>query len=262
VPELPDVEYFKRYIDATSLHRRIERVEVRDRRVLEGVSPRRLDRTLRGHRFASSRRHGKHLGLRVGADGWLVLHFGMTGEPKAFEGAADEPPSTQVLVRFAGDRFLAYVSQRKLGRVRLVDDFTLFVEERRLGPDALALDLPAFRRLLAGRRGSIKSLLMNQKALAGIGNVYADEILFQARLHPKSCVGRVRGERATRLHRAMRRVLGTAAERKADPARMPRSWLLPRRDEDGSCPRCGHELATVKSGGRTSRLCPACQQQA
>src|SRR5437870_6913132 len=95
MPELPDVETFKRYLDATSLHQRITGVDVRGAYVLKGVSARELARRLKGHRFESSRRHGKHLFVRADGNLWLRLHFGMTGSLQYFERKRQAPKHTR-----------------------------------------------------------------------------------------------------------------------------------------------------------------------
>src|SRR6266436_7726598 len=101
MPELPDVETFKRYFDATSLYQRIDNVDVRDAYILKGISARELARGLKGHRFESSRRHGKHLFVRADHDLWLRLHFGMTGSLQYLKREEQAPKHTRVLFVFA-----------------------------------------------------------------------------------------------------------------------------------------------------------------
>jgi formamidopyrimidine-DNA glycosylase len=96
--------------------------------------------------------------------------------------------------------------------------------------------------------------------IAGIGNIYADEILFRARIHPATQIARLSEKDRKRLFRAMRRVLKKAIEYRADAGRMPKSWLLPHRGRAGKCPRCGRELKSAKIGGRTAWFCSHCQK--
>src|SRR5215217_2317531 len=93
MPELPDVEVFRRYVNATSLHQNIESVEVRNEKILGGVSARKLQRTLKGHTFESTRRHGKNLFVELDGGGWMLVHFGMTGSLAYFKGPDEEAPS-------------------------------------------------------------------------------------------------------------------------------------------------------------------------
>jgi len=184
MPELPEVETFKRYLDSTSLHQRITSVDVRSAYVLKGVSARELDRRLKGRRFEFSRRHGKHLFVRADHDIWLRLHFGMTGSLHYSKRADDAPRQTRVLFVFANAHYLAFDDQRKFGEIGLVADVEQYLRKRGLGPDALHISLLQFGEILRTHRGAVKSILLNQKLIAGIGNIYADEILFRSRIHP------------------------------------------------------------------------------
>src|SRR5437773_5329425 len=184
MPELPDVETFKRYFDATSLHQRIGHVDVRASYILKGISARELARGLKGRRFESSRRHGKHLFVRADGDLWLRLHFGMTGSLHYFKHEEQVPKHTRVLFVFASDRRLGFEDQRKFGEVGLLKDVDEFMKKRALGPDALDISLPQFKEIFGKHRGAVKTILLNQKLIAGIGNIYADEILFRVRVHP------------------------------------------------------------------------------
>jgi formamidopyrimidine-DNA glycosylase len=271
MPELPEVETFKRYLDATSLHQRIIGVDVRSAYVLKAVSAREFARRLKGRRFESSRRHGKHLFARADRDFWLRLHFGMTGSLRYFKHEQDAPtPASaeasagkhaRVLFIFENDYGLAFEDQRKFGEVGLVADVDEYLRKRGLGPDALEVDLAEFKRILAKHRGAMKSILLNQKLIAGIGNIYADEILFRARIHPATQTSALKEKAVAKLFRATRYILEKAIEAKADADRMPKSWLLPYRGRAGKCPRCGRELKSATIGGRTAWFCGHCQQR-
>ena len=111
------------------------------------------------------------------------------------------------------------------------------MRERELGPDPLEMDAASFRERLRGTRGGIKATLMNQKMLAGIGNLYSDEILFQARIHPRTSVAQLDDPTLENLHKETLRVLKTAIEREAYPQELPDSFLLSHRQEGARCPR-------------------------
>jgi formamidopyrimidine-DNA glycosylase len=259
MPELPDVEVFKRYLDATALHKTITAVEVKSARILRGVSIGMLQKTLRHRQFQSTHRHGKHLLVALEQGPWLTLHFGMTGYLKYFKQMDQDPEHDRLLLSFANGFHLAYVCQRKLGAVGLTDDIDSFIEEQELGPDVLSLDPESFRQALQGRRGTIKSFFLNQKYLAGLGNVYADEILFQSKLHPQSQVHNLEPETVNRLYQAVQDVLHLAIDAQADPDRFPDSFMLPHRRRDGTCPRCQGDLKKISVAGRSGYYCPACQ---
>jgi formamidopyrimidine-DNA glycosylase len=261
MPELPDVEIFKRYLDATSLHQRIDDVNVRNAYILKRTSARELAHKLKGRRFESSRRYGKHLFVRVNDHVWLRLHFGMTGSLQYLKNDEQAPRYSRVLFIFANSRRLAFDDQRQFGQVGLLKSVDEFLKERALGPDALEVDQGEFRKILEKRQGAVKSILLNQKLIAGIGNIYADEILFHVRIHPATEISHLGAKSLTKLFRGTHYILERAIKAKADVNQMPRSWLLPYRGKNGKCPRCGRKLKSSSIGGRTAWFCAHCQRR-
>lgn len=261
MPELPDVEVLKRYLDSTALHQQIERVQVNDEIVLPDTTPKKLDNALAGQAFDSTQRHGKHLFVNLDQGDWLELHFGMTGDLKYYKEEQQEPDFTQVLFQFENDYRLAFIMPRKLGEVRLIDSPERFVQEKDLGPDALDLGFEPFKALLSGRRGMVKSTLMNQEILSGIGNVYSDEILFQAGIHPRAKVNDLSQQQFEKLYAKLCAVLQTAIDHQAQPDSFPDSYLIPRRSEGEKCPGCGGEVKRIEVSGRSGYYCPNCQSK-
>jgi formamidopyrimidine-DNA glycosylase len=261
MPELPDVETFRRYVDATSLHQRIAGVDLDATRMLQGVRADEIRGALTGGRFEQTARRGKFLFVAIDDGPWLVLHFGMTGLLTYFKADGAAPSHTRLLVQFEDGYRLAGVWRRRLGRIDLAHDPDDFAVTNDLGPDAFEPELgrDALASMLRARRGGLKSALMDQSFVAGIGNVYSDEILFQAGLMPDRAAAELTDDELDALHRALRHVLATAIERQADPGRLPSSWLLPRREEGARCPRCGGALAHDHVAGRTAWYCPRCQ---
>jgi len=259
MPELPDVETFRRYLDATALHRKIRDVRVRHTGVLTGISPRRLKQALVRTSFEATDRHGKYLFVKTGRSAWLVLHFGMTG---FLEYGKDRQAGAhdRVIFDFENGFSLAYICTRLLGKVTLAKSPAQFARRVHLGPDALGIDPEGFRSRFLGSRASVKSCLMNQERIAGVGNIYSDEILFQSRLPPALKSNKLTARQIGQLYRKARHVLSMAADRKAEPAHMPASWLLPNRDEGAACPRCGRAIEKTKVAGRSAYWCPHCQK--
>jgi formamidopyrimidine-DNA glycosylase len=260
VPELPDVEIFRRGLARNSLHRQVERVRLRDRTMLHGVSQRELARTLRGRTFERTHRHGKHLLVDLSGKGLLALHFGMTGYLAAGEGDAPAERHVRLVIGFTDTHWLALVDQRRLGRIALAEGVEDYVAREQLGPDALSLALPELCDVVGRSRGSVKSALMDQQRIAGLGNIYTDEVLFHARIDPTSAAARLDDAACRRLHRQLHRVVDLAVERKADPDRFPRTWLLPNRQDGARCPRGNGRIRAFRSGGRVGYWCPACQR--
>jgi formamidopyrimidine-DNA glycosylase len=256
MPELPDVEGFRRILASCGTGRRIRRVRVADAGVLRGVSARRLETALRGRRLAEPERHGKWLIART--DGPTVLfHFGMTGMLLCCSPTDPAHPHDRIFLDI-DDRQVRYRDQRKLQGVRLADDRALEEILSRQGPDALGVGADAFEELLSGRRGGIKATLTDQSVVAGLGNLLADEILWRARLYPGRRVGTLGRDDVRRLHTETRRVLRSSVRAGCVPPRS--SWLTGRRDApDPRCPRCGGPLRRGRSAGRSTVWCPHCQ---
>jgi formamidopyrimidine-DNA glycosylase len=161
-----------------------------------------------------------------------------------------------VVFDFAGEH-LAFEDMRLFGVVDLTPDPDRFIEEHRLGPDPLdpRFRVADFRALLEGRRGAIKSLLMSQEIIAGIGNLYADEILFQTSIHPRRTVDALSAAEQRTIFVTMRRILRDVIERQESGREPARSWLLMHREEDARCRKCGGPIARSVVFGRTTYFC-------
>lgn len=263
MPELPEVEVYRRRLSAKGLRRRIDAVGVQTPRILQGVSARDFSARLIGTRLESARRYGKRLYAALDRGGWLALHFGLTGDLAVYRDSDPQPPYARVVLDLTDGRRIAYINRRMIGRVGLVEDMAADVRAKKLGPDALdrRLTPDAFKRALAGRRGALKAVLMDQAVIAGIGNEYSDEILFQARLHPATPAGALDGRALGRLYKHMRKVLEQAVAAGADHAKFPKNFLIPHRRAGAPCPRCGGKVRRLRIGGRTGYFCSACQSR-
>lgn len=262
MPELPDVEIFKNYMDATSLHQKIKDISVENSKVLDSISPQKLNKVLKNHSFESTVRHGKYLFAKTGDNACLVLHFGMTGSLKYFKNQEQANEYIRVLFTFTNGYYLGYISQRMLGRVGVTESVEKYIEKQKLGPDALNIKYDDFKGIFNRSRGAVKTTLMNQNLIAGIGNIYADEILFHSKIHPNTPVGKLDGKVTERLFHNIRKILNKAVKYHANPAEFPDSYFLPHRNEGQSCPVCGARIKTMKISGRTAYFCPTCQKQA
>ncbi|MBE7414373.1 MAG: DNA-formamidopyrimidine glycosylase [Deltaproteobacteria bacterium] len=258
MPELPDVETMRRYFERTSLRKRVAEVEITTPRVIDG-SPGEFQAALKGRRFTSVRRHGKY--LFASAKGpWLVLHFGMTGGLEFKAAGKPAPPHSRVAFGFADGSRLFFFDTRMFGRAGISDDIDDFIRRKGLGPDALSIGFGQFRAALKKTRRGIKQVLMDQSVLAGLGNVYADEALFQAGIHPLEDAGGLADDKARRLFRAIGMTLRKAVSLEAQASRFPEGFIIPRRHKGARCPRCGAAIEALSIQKRTAYFCPACQR--
>ncbi len=271
MPELPDVEIFRRLAERHGAGKIIARVSVSDPAMVQGAGADELRRRLEGKRIDACRRHGKLLFVAVAPDGAasgaLALHFGTNGSLRHVARGEEEPAYARVTLGLAAGDRLAYLNPRRIGEVRLVESVERFIADAGLGPDALdpAFDRAAFAAALGDGRQAIKAILMDQARIAGIGNIYSDEILFQARLHPALAAAALAAEARRRLYGAMRHALETAiacgAGAENFTERLPKDFLIRERHAGGRCPRCGAAIGVYKRGGRTGYYCPNCQKE-
>jgi formamidopyrimidine-DNA glycosylase len=259
MPELPDVEHFRRFFAEHATGKTVTAVWA-DSTIVRNARPRALGAALRGHRFEEPTRHGKW--LTAWTDGpALVLHFGMTGDLVWSGHEPDRHRHDRLILEFAEGGELRYRNMRKLGGVWLAHDRAeADAIQGPLGPDALGLDRRRLLQRLSTRRGGVKAALMDQTLLAGIGNLLADEILWQARLHPRRTIDSLSEEELSQLATSVRRVVRESVD--DDYVARKRSWLTHVRGRrDAVCPRCGTPLARAVVAGRTTYYCPHCQKE-
>ncbi|OEV04374.1 Fpg/Nei family DNA glycosylase [Streptomyces oceani] len=257
MPELPDVEEFRRVLDSCGRRRSIRRVDVRDGGVLHDMSPRRFSRALEGRRFTEPVRHGKLLLARTGGP-TVLLHFGMTGQLVCDTDEDPEHPHDRVVFVLGGGRRLRYRDQRKLRGLWLLGEKEETEWLRSQGPDAASAGRAEVRAALRGSRAGVKSALMDQTVLAGLGNLLADEVLWRSRLDPRRSVALLSDEDHRRLYAALHGTLGPAIRAGRVPPRG--NWITGHRDDPaGECPRCGHRLEHARVAGRGTVWCPLCQ---
>jgi formamidopyrimidine-DNA glycosylase len=258
LPELPDVEGFRRVLARHALGKPIRRVEVRDRGVLRGTSAPQLARALRGRRFRRPQRHGKWLVARTDGRAALLFHFGMTGSLWWRRAGAPEQAYDRIVFALPSGE-LRYKDLRKLQGVRLArDEKAISGMLDALGPDALEVSKNEFEKCLAGR-GRLKARLADQSVIAGLGNLLIDEICWRARVNPMRKGTELSSEERKRMYAQMRRVLRASVRAGCVPGYS--SWLTGQRDKrDGACPRCRTKLARARVNGRMTVWCPRCQR--
>jgi formamidopyrimidine-DNA glycosylase len=270
MPELPEVETYARDLEGILLGRELRGAVVTWPNQLPRNDPAGLARRVTGQRFRTVGRRGKYLVFRLTED-WLLVHLKMSGRLRVE--AASTPRGGHVHVVFPLDRGeeLRFVDPRKFGRVYLLTDPSPILGS--LGPEPLdpRLDEATFARMLQSRRGRLKPLLTNQQFLAGLGNIYVDEALWEARLHPLMTADRLSRLEADRLLSAIRRVLTRGIEARGTtlsdggfrdlqgrPGQMAPSLAVFGRT-GSPCPRCKGPVERIVVGQRGTHFCPGCQ---
>ena len=233
-----------------------------------------LQETLRGLRVTSVDRKGKYLLVEFEQDRWLTIHRKMSGNVLLRTPDAAPEAHTHLEIGFDDQTVLRFVDARKFGRVNLFRssaELTAFLSER-LGPDSLIdLDEAVLLEKVRGRRGRIKSLLLDQAFVAGIGNLYADEALWEARIHPLRVAESLSKAEVRRLAHAIKQVLVLAIDRRGtsfsssyrDADGLPgenQEFLSAYGRESQPCPRCGRPISRILIGQRSSHFCPKCQR--
>jgi formamidopyrimidine-DNA glycosylase len=287
VPELPEVETVCRQLEPELAGRRIERLEVLDERWSRPVVAAKLSAAVSGRMIRGLGRRGKYLLLALDAGQTLVMHLRMTGNLVLVEGEGRLDPSRgrrlyegerSVSERHLRARFLLedggelwFTDPRRFGEALLINDADLPRRFERLGVEPLsdAFTPELLGQLADGRIAPLKSFLLDQSKIAGVGNIYADEALFRARLHPLSPAGSMRPEHFVALRDAVVAALqagidgGGASiddyrDGRGKRGTMQDEFLVHTREGE-PCPSCGGPIARIVVSGRSTYYCPSCQ---
>jgi len=262
MPELPEVETILRALAPRLVGRRILDVRILAKRVVAG-DPAKLRQHLRNRRIIAVKRRAKFLLVEL-EDGVMSIHLGMTGSLR-WNGVPG--PYTRAVFSLSGARLL-FDDLRQFGRIEVGPEPPARLAQ--LGPEALEVSVQELAARLRGRRAPIKALLLDQRVVAGLGNIYADEALFRAGIHPGSSGGSLSGARVRRLHNAIRTVLSEAIAAggssvanyvNADgaPGKFQLSHNVYRRT-GLPCPRCGARIRRIVVAQRGTHYCPRCQR--
>ncbi len=281
MPELPEVETVARDLRPLLVGATIVGARCSWARTLRTHDPLAFADAVAGREVLAVGRRAKQLVIDLSGDAALTVHLKMTGQLFVVPADAPEDPYLRLVLELADGRELRFRDIRKFGRVGLygrdpvsgdlvteVGGASVFAA---IGPEPLddAFTLREFRRRLRRRKGRLKSLLLDQSFLAGVGNIYADEALWRAKLHPLRTVGTLRVPDERHLYAAIRDVLGEAVERRGSSID---DYTAP--DGDGSmqerldvyqrtgepCPRCGRPIRRIVVGARSTHFCSWCQR--
>jgi len=287
MPELPEVETVCRQLEPELAGRRIVALEVLDERWCRPAAPAGFGGAIAGATIEGLGRRGKYLLLGLDGARTLVMHLRMTGNLVLVEGDEKRDPSAgrrlyegersasarHLRARFTLDdgRELWFTDPRRFGEAFLIDDAALGARFAKLGVEPLsgAFTVEALGEMAAGRTAPLKSFLLDQSGIAGVGNIYADEALFRARLHPLSPAGSMRPEHQEALRDAVVAALeagidgGGASiddyrDGRGEKGTMQDKFLVHTREGE-PCPECGGPISRIVVSGRSSYYCPGCQ---
>ena len=271
MPELPEVETIRRDLAAAIVARRIIDVAVLDSKLVHGTAPERFRERLTGARLRGTARRGKYLVLRLDR-GLLVLHLMMSGRLQ-LRATAEPLPHTRLVIEFDRGPVLHFIDVRRFGRAWLVSEREAEGLFARLGPEPLTaeFDWRDLRAGFAGRRVAVKPALLDQRAVAGLGNIYADEALWLARIHPGTPAGSLRAPKLRALAEALVTVLhegiahgGTSFRAYLNSEGKPGAHqhrLNVFRRTGQPCPRCGRPVRRIVLGQRSTHFCANCQRR-
>ena len=274
MPELPEVETIRARLAPRLEGRRLEHVEIVDPRLTRPEPPEAIAAALEGERITRVGRRGKYLVFAFESGRHLLVHLRMTGNVEhPAQGGLAADPYRRAVVRLDDASDVAYRDVRRFGTWTLLEPGELedYFAVRRLGGEPLerGFTTRALTGALAGRRAPIKAALLDQRAAAGVGNIYADEALWRARIHPLRPAGSLDATEIGRLRKAIRAALEMGIARQGatlrdyrDPegrrGRMQDEFKVYGRAGE-PCPRCGTPIEKTRAGGRGTWYCPRCQ---
>lgn len=265
MPELPEVETYRRYLEGTIFHQKITDFEVDDPKKLLLIPQDEFVSGIKGRQIIGSKRVGKNLFLELDNRTWLYMHFGMSGDVHYYKDTADRPKHARMVFYFDSGFKLGFICPRKFERLSVVENPDVFLKKKKVNADVTEITFEEFKRQLNKRKSVIKSVLLDQSVVAGIGNWIVDEVLFQAKINPSAKSDSLADPEIQLIFDAMKNVVNLAIEKEANYVHFPDTYLIHARgwgkpDFETTCPNCKQELAVEKVGGRTTYFCTNCQK--
>jgi formamidopyrimidine-DNA glycosylase len=274
MPELPEVETIRSRLAPSLVGRTFARVEIRDQRLTRPFMPAEVAAGLTGERVSAVERRGKYLIVRFESGRCLLIHLRMTGSVRvAAGGTLEDDPYRRAVVRLDDGSDVTYRDVRRFGTWLVLEPGELAgYLESRLGREPLEgrFTTRELAGRLAGRRAPVKAVVLDQRVVAGLGNIYADEALWYARVHPLRAAGSLTADEVAAVRRGVRRALRTGIARQGASLRdysTPDGERGSMQDEfrvygrgGEACERCGTPIEKTRAGGRGTWYCPHCQR--
>lgn len=265
MPELPEVQTFTDYFNKNALNQAISDIEFKDTKLIRNVSAQTLKKELVGKKFSKAHRRGKFTIVDIkSSDYKLIIHYGMSGSldyQKSTEATAEDKKYSQVTFIFKDGYSLFWLDKRLFGSIYLVTDINQVSTIKNMGPDALSLTQAQFLKLLDEHQTkNIKTFLMDQSNIAGIGNEYSNEILYQAKILPTRSISDLSLTEKKKLYATIEKVLKKALTIDTIDHKYPSNWLLANKRKM-ICPGDPtHKLVKKTIGGRSAYYCPTEQK--
>ena len=274
MPELPEVETIKEHLRELVVGSLITQVEVLDPGLVEQPSTEEFERKLEGDRISGTRRRAKHLIVELDSGKFLVFQLKIGGQLLLVPPVEEPKTALMLVLHLDGDRRLFLRDETRFTRARLLNAEELEARLSTLGPEPLEDEfknngVKYLQEMLSSRRAQIKPLLLDQKVVSGIGNIYVDEILYDARLHPRRKANTLSSEEWGRLHAAIIENLTAGVEHRGTTVRLYKdvlnrpgehqNYLRVFEKQGKPCPGCEGEVVREKVGGRPTHFCPSCQ---
>ena len=267
MPELPELEVVKEVLQRRVVGQTIDAVRVERKGgaiIIRDLTNRGFSETLTGSTIHAVARRGKFLILSIEPPVYLVLNPKLTGRLQLVAPTEKRRPKTHIFFSLSGGAELRYVDQKTMGQLYLTDDLNQVTDYPGLGPEPFDVSLDEFRDRLKPYRGEIKGVLVRGEFIAGIGNAYADEILWAAKIHPYRKRTQLSAEEIDRLYTAIQSTLRAAIDRLRiemgeDIHLEPRGFMAVHMKTGEPCPRCGTSISLVGANQRITNFCRTCQ---
>ncbi|MFT7121641.1 MAG: formamidopyrimidine-DNA glycosylase [Neolewinella sp.] len=253
MPELPEVHNFKQYFDAAATNQTVDKLVVHDDKIIRNMNGASFADAMAGRTIKSSIRRGKYLFAQLDNGHDVLLHFGMNGDLNLYQEEEYRGRFERFAFHFRDGNILGFDDSRKFARILYLEDREAYIKEIGLGPDALDLEEDYLLNKMANRKTTIKGFLLNQKVVAGLGNLYVDDLCYQLRIHPATRVCDLTDGLKSNIYHKIIEMMTFATQNAPYYRDYPEKWFWHTwRTEGQPDPETGGEVKVIKVAGRTT----------